>query len=114
MLRLGRYLARGVLFLLVLIHWILPFTPANQHSELRVVVASIFLGAAFLWIGIKSISQPGRYFAIGLILLLAVYAISALSGASPIDEGLVVKVIFVLFLILGLFSVKMTDDPNAA
>jgi hypothetical protein len=113
-LRIGRYLARGVLFLLVFIHWILPFTPVNQHSEPRVIVASIILGAAFLLIGIKSISQPVRYFTIGLVLLLIVYAISSLSGASPIAEGLAVKVLFVLLLILGIGSARVTGDLRAA
>jgi hypothetical protein len=113
-LKIGRYLARGVLFLLVFIHWILPFSPANQHSELRIIVASIILGAVFLVIGIKSISRPGRYFTLGLILLLFVYALSALSEASPIAEGIVVKLLFVLFLIFGIVSVRLAGDPSVA
>jgi len=113
-LRIGRYLARGVLFLLVFIHWILPFTPVNQNPEARIVVASIILGASFLFIGIKSVARPGRYFAIGLILLLAVYVISDLSGASPLAEGIVVKVLFVLFLILGIISARLSENTDAA
>ena len=109
----SRYLARGVLFLLVFIHWILPFTPVNQNPETRIMIASIILGASFLWIGIKSVARPGRYFAIGLILLLAVYAISDLSGASPLAEGIVVKVLFVLFLILGIVSARLSDNARA-
>ena len=112
---IGRYLARGVLFLLVFIHWILPFTPVNENPEARIIVASIILGASFLWIGIKSVARPGRYFAIGLILLLAVYAISDLSGASPLAEGIVVKVLFVLFLVLGIVSARLSENvepPN--
>ncbi len=113
-LRVGGYLARGVLFLLVFIHWILPFTPVNQNPEARIVVASIILGASFLFIGIKSIARPGRYFAIGLILLLAIYVISDLSGASPLAEGIVVKVLFVLFLILGIISARLSENTDAA
>lgn len=106
MIKTNIYLARGVLFLLVFIHWILPFTPANRHSSSRITIASLILGALFLGIGIKSISYPSRYFTIGLVLLLTVYVISALSGASPIAEGLIVKILFALFLILGIIAAK--------
>ena len=100
--------------MLVFIHWILPFTPVNQNPEARIVVASIILGASFLFIGIKSVARPGRYFAIGLILLLAVYVISDLSGASPLAEGIVVKVLFVLFLILGIIWARLSENTDAA
>jgi len=113
-LRVSGYLARGVLFLLVFIHWILPFTPVNQNPEARIVIASIILGASFLFIGIKSVARPSRYFAIGLILLLAVYVISDLSGASPLAEGIVVKVLFVLFLILGIIAARISENTDAA
>lgn len=112
MLKIGQYLARGVLFLLVFIHWVLPFTPANQHSELRIIFASAILGTAFLAIAIKSIRQPGRYFTAGLLLLLIVYAISALSGASPLKEGLVIKVLFVIFIAFGIISDRLAGSSE--
>ena len=99
---------------MVFIHWILPFTPVNQNPETQIIIASIILGGSFLWIGIKSLARPGRYFTIGLILLLAIYAISDLSGASPIAEGIVVKVLFVLFLILGIISARLSENTDAA
>ena len=113
-LSIGRYLARSVLFVLVFIHWILPFTLVNQNPETQIIIGSIILGGSFLWIGIKSLARPSRYFTIGLILLLAVYAISDLSGASPLAEGIVVKVIFVLFLIFGILSARRSDEIGAA
>ena len=99
-------LAQGVLFLLVFIHWVLPFTPANQHSELTILVGSLILGGAFLFLGVRSIKSSFVYLLSGLILLLIVYAVSAATGASPLSEGSVVKVLFTALLLLGVFSAK--------
>ena len=38
--------ARGVLYVLVGIHWVLPFTPVNPHEETRIVVASLLRALA--------------------------------------------------------------------
>ena len=88
-------LGRAVLFTLVGIHWILPFTPANQHDETRIIVASIVLGAAFLVLGLRSYRKPASSFAVATGLLVLVVAVSAATGASPLREGAVVKVLFV-------------------
>ena len=76
-----------VLFLLVGIHWILPFTPVNPHDELRIVVASMVLGASFLALAIRSFTQPIGSFAGGGALLTVVIAVSALTGGVAREGG---------------------------
>ncbi len=89
---------RAVLTLLVGIHWVLPFTPVNPHEETRVIVASLILGAAFLTLLLWSRRTPARAFASGAGLLTLVITISAATGASPLLEGAVVKLAFVIGL----------------
>ncbi len=98
--------ARIVIFTLVGIHLILPFTPVNTHPEQRIVIASLILGVLFLSLGLASFKRPYRSFLTALVLLLAVYVISAVSGASSWQEGLVVKVLFVAGLIYGLLGAR--------
>lgn len=95
-------LARGVLFLLVFIHFILPFTPANPHPELQIKIGSLILGTFFLALGVWSLKSPFSGLGIGLLLLLLVYFVSSTTGASPITEGLPVKVVFVVILFAGI------------
>lgn len=87
-------LGRFVLALLVAIHWILPFTPANQHEETRIIVASLILGAAFVALLVRSYRNPTASFSIATGLLALVVTVSAITAASPIREGAVVKVVF--------------------
>ena len=97
-------LGRGVLFVLMFIHFVLPFTPVNQHPELQIRVGSLILGIAFLFFAIRSFSAPFVYLLFGLILLVSVYAVSAATGASPMEEGLIVKIVFSLCLFVGVIS----------
>ena len=99
--KIGAACGREVLFALVSIHFLLPFTPVNTHPELRIKVASLILGVLFLLLGLASFSRPIASFAGGLVTLLLVYAISALGGASPIQEGLPIKIIFAAGLLYG-------------
>jgi predicted branched-subunit amino acid permease len=87
-------LGRLVLGLLVAIHWILPFTPANQHEEMRIIVASLILGAAFLALLVRSYKHPTASFSIATGLLALVVSVSAITAASPILEGALVKLVF--------------------
>ena len=87
-------IGRIVLMLLVGIHWVLPFTPVNPHEEARIIVASVFLGAAFLTLLVWSYRNPRRAFAAAVGLLALVIAVSAATGASPLLEGAVVKLVF--------------------
>lgn len=98
------FLARGVLFLLVLIHLILPFTAVNPHPEIRIKIASIILAVLFLTVGIRSLRKPNSSFKSGLALLLIVYSLSAVTGASPLGEGLIVKIVFACLLVAGIYS----------
>jgi uncharacterized membrane protein YjjP (DUF1212 family) len=77
------------------IHWILPFTPVNQHDETRIIVASLVLGAAFLVLSLGSYRNAASSFAVATGLLVLVIAVSAATGASPLREGAVVKALFV-------------------
>lgn len=97
-------LARGVLSILVLIHMILPFTPINQHPELRIKIGSIVLGVLFLILALRSLTKPHSSLIFGFVLLIAVYFVSAMTGASPVNEGLGVKIVFAALLGLGIIS----------
>ena len=96
----GVVVGRAVLMLLVGIHWVLPFTPVNPHEEARILVASVILGAAFLALMLWSYRNPRRAFAAAAALLALVIAVGATTGASPLLEGAVVKVL----LLAGLGS----------
>ena len=50
--RAGLVCGRIVLFTLVGIHFVLPFTPVNRHEETRIIIGSMILGALFLSLGI--------------------------------------------------------------
>ena len=92
---------RSILAILVGIHWILPFTPANQHEETRIIVASLILGAAFLSLWVWSYRRPARAFATSTGLLGLVIAVSSITEASPLAEGAVVKALFLSGLCLA-------------
>ncbi|MBK1877319.1 hypothetical protein [Pelagicoccus mobilis] len=98
------HIARGVLVVLVFIHLILPFTPANHHPELHIKIASILFGFGFLAFTALSFEKPRAAFRGGLIFLLALYLVSAATGASPITEGILPKFIFATGLILGIHT----------
>ena len=100
------FLARGVLYLLVTIHLILPFTPVNPHPELRIKIAGIILAALFLTLGIRSLRKSNSSFKSGLALLLIVYLVSAATGASSLGEGLIVKIVFASLLGAGIYSTR--------
>ena len=89
------------------IHLVLPFTSVNQHPEVRIKIASLILGVVFLWFGLRSFGNPLRYFSAGLTLLISVYLISAVSGASPVSEGVVPKIIFAGCLAMGIAGCRI-------
>jgi hypothetical protein len=102
-------IARAVLFTLVLIHFVLPFTPVNSHPEPIILIGSSVLGFAFLAVAVKSMRSPKAFLSVGLGLLLVVYVVSAITGASPLAEGFLVKVVFAVLLVLGIISAKKTE-----
>jgi len=102
-------IGRVVLFVLVGIHWILPFTPVNPHEELRIFIASLILGATFLTLALRSYRQPIGSFTLAGALLTVVIAVSALTGTSPMREGIVVKALFLSGLGWGVFRTTKRD-----
>jgi len=105
-------IGRLVLFLLVGIHWILPFTPVNPHHEQRIVVVSLVLGAAFLTLAWRSYRQPRGSFMLAAALLTVVITVSALTGASPVGEGAVAKVLFLSGLGWEAFRARSVTSPT--
>ena len=93
---------RAVLIALMGIHLILLFTPINPRPKLRIVIASLLLGPLFGWLAWRSLMSPRSSFVAALGLLLVVYLISALSGASPIAEGWGVKLVFAIGLLAAI------------
>jgi|GEM_PF-3194064 len=96
-----KLLPRIVLFALVAIHFILPFTPVNPHPETRVVVASLILGSLFFGLALYSYKNSIVASRISLGFLLFVYFLSAMTGKSPVSEGFIVKLLFALGLLYG-------------
>ena len=95
---------RLVLASLVGIHFVLPFTPVNQHPEVRILVGSLILGCLFAVLAWRSLSAPRPAFLGALLLLGIVYVVSATTGASPIDEGWPIKLVFAAGLLVAFLS----------
>ncbi len=106
-------LARVVLNPLVFIHLILPFTPVDQHEETGIVVVSMCLGMAFLWLSRWSHQRGRRVFATGGALLTCVIALSHATGASPIAEGWPVTLVFLTGLAYGIWSLPVKTNRPA-
>ena len=100
----GILAGRSVLFVLVLIHFVLPFTPVNTHSESRIVIGSLVLGGVFFVLAYISLREPRTAFLVGVVVLACVYILSAVTGASPASEGFIVKCLLLGALIWGLVS----------
>lgn len=103
----GSFVGRTVIFALVGIHLILPFTPVNRHPEGRIIIASLIIGIVFLGLGLLSFRKQFISFFAALILLIIVIAVSALSGASPLQEGIIVKIVLVAGLMYGTIYAKI-------
>jgi len=97
-------IARGVLVVLVFIHLILPFTPANEHPELHIKIANVLFGFSFLGFTTLSFSHPRASFRGALLFLFALFLFSAATGGSPLTEGIIAKFTFAAGLILGIHA----------
>ena len=95
---------------LALIHLVLPLTPANQHPEARIKVSAALIGVLFLVLAILARRMRRRAMAAGLLLFIVVSATAALTGRSPVEEGLVVK----LFFVLALSAAVVAGDQRAS
>ena len=96
--KLARAGGTAALWGLALIHLVLPLTPANQHPEVRVKISAALIGVMFLALAILARRTHWRAMAAGLVLFLVVSGTAALTGRSPVEEGLLVKLFFVLAL----------------
>jgi hypothetical protein len=103
---LPQRIARGILYTQVAIHLVLPFTPVNRHEEPRIIVASLILGVTFLSLALWSYGAPRRAFSAGVLLLAVVIGVSHATGASPVTEGLVVKLLFLTGLGYGVLTAR--------
>ena len=87
----GIRVGRGLLYLLVFIHLVLPWTPANQSDEGTILVGAILIGAGFLGLAIWSRRNPRLALTAGAVLFAIVETVAALTGASPLSEGWPIK-----------------------
>ena len=101
---LPQYVARAVLYLLVFIHVVLPFTPVNPHPELHIKAAGVLIGALFAGLAFRSHRHPFSAFLAAGVALSLVIALSAATDRSPIQEGWAVKLLLVSGLTWGAFA----------
>jgi len=87
----GAIVGRAVLGLLAAIHLVLPFTPANEHDELQIYLAAVVIGSFFAYLIWMSFGRPRRALVVGAVMFVAVEAVAAVTGASPLTEGWAVK-----------------------
>ena len=88
---IGISVGRGLLYLLVFIHLVLPWTPANQSDDDTIVVGALLIGVGFLAIAIWSRRNPRPALTAGAALFLIVETIAAATGASPWSDGWPIK-----------------------
>ena len=88
----------AILFLLAFIHLVLPFTVANSHPELRIKVAAVILGIAFLSLAVAGFRYRYPATVLGLVLFVGVCITAALGGSSPLAEGWPIKLLFLASL----------------
>ena len=103
---LGSAAARATLLTLASVHFVLPFTRVNEHPDPRIKIASVVLGIAFASLLALSFKRPHRSFLVAFVLLLAVYIVSAVTGASPLEEGAIVKLVFALALAFAVVTTR--------
>ena len=102
MARLRLYLPRVALVTLALLHWAGPFTALNQHESTRILIGALSLGAIFLALLGWSLKAPQKAYAAALCVFLTVVVVASLTGASPLLEGIVVKLVLAGALAIGL------------
>ena len=101
---LARLTGRSALWILALIHLVLPFTPVNSHPEAQIKIAAVAIGSVFLALAVVWPRAPRAASAAGLVLFIAISSVAAATQRSPIEEGWVVKLFFVVSLALAFAS----------
>ena len=105
--------ATGALWILALIHLLLPFTPANPHPEAHIRVGAVVIGLVFVSLGVSARTSPRRSAIAGLLFFLLVSAVAAVTGRSPIEEGLALKLLLVAGLTAGVLGPSATDRATS-
>ena len=99
--RLPNVISRSAIVVLTLLHLIGPYTPINNSDASQIVVGAMIIGGGFAGLFVWSFSRPRRAALGALVLFLAVVAISAATDASPLTEGLPVKIVLAAMLAFG-------------
>jgi hypothetical protein len=90
------------LSLLAAIHLVLPFTPVNPHPEINIKIGAVLIGSVFLGLAILSRRAARAAAGAGLLFFLLVSSTAAATQRSPFEEGLAIKLFFVLTLLFCL------------
>ena len=88
---IGFGVGRGLLYLLVFIHLVLPWTPANRSDENTILIGALTIGVGFLVISVWSHRNPRPAFTAGAVLFLVVEVVADATDASPWSEGWPIK-----------------------
>jgi len=105
----GFGIGRGLLYLLVFIHLVLPWTPANQSDDAAILVGALVIGFGFLAIAIWSRRNPRSAFTAGATLFLLVETVADATGASPWAEGWPIKLTLSLLFAYALAAAWIPD-----
>ena len=99
--RLANLLPRVAIAVLTLLHLVGPYTPINNSDASQIVIGAMIIGAGFVGLFLWSFFRPRRAALFALALFVAVVAISAATDASPLLEGLPVKILLAAMLAVG-------------
>ncbi len=109
----GPPLARSVLFVLVALFGVAPFSPLVAPVGQRGAAASAVLSAVFLYLALTSWSRPVRSFWAGFGLLGLVILVGSMTGVAGSAPVWWVWLLFLLVLAFGaLVAPVHTDTPN--
>jgi len=109
---MGITVGRGLLYLLVFIHLVLPWTPANQSDDGTIVVGALLIGIGFLAIAIWSRGNPRAALTAGAVLFLIVETVAATTGASPWSDGWPIKLGLSALFVYSLAAVWSSTPEN--
>ena len=85
----------------------------RYYAEVRIKVAAMILGVAFLVLAFAALRRPFPALLVGLGLFLAVCVTAAVGGSSPLSEGWPVKLLFLATLGGAVLVLRAMDGPAA-
>ncbi len=77
--------------MLVFIHLVLSWTPANQSDTATILVGALLIGVGFVGMAIWSRQNPRLALTAVAVLFVIVETVAALTGASPWLDGWRIK-----------------------